>query len=158
MAGYLSPRRLPGNGPCERSRQWSSLRLDGELSELEQALLERHLESCDECRAFDLHVCSTAELLRTAPVEELAARFEVPAARLRFPLSRRLAVAAVALAVALGSLVGSNLHRPAPNDERAPQLSFLTRDLNQLRQLPRQQDRQPVQPGRQPGGPPEGII
>jgi Putative zinc-finger len=159
MAGHLRPRPLPGNGPCERSHQWSSLRLDGELSELELALLERHLEACDECRAFDLQLCSTAELLRTAPVEEPAARFEVPAARVRFPLSRRLAVAAVVVAAALGSLVGSNLHRPAPSTEqRTPQLSFLTRDLNQLRQLPRQQDRHPVQPGRRPGNPPEGII
>jgi anti-sigma factor RsiW len=158
MAGNLRPLPVPRSGPCERSRQWCSLRLDGELSELEQALLEKHLETCGDCRAFDLQLRSTAELLRAAPAEAPAASFEVPARRLRLPVSRRLAFVAVVAAAALGSLVGSNLHRPAPsNDQRAPQLSFLTRDLNQLRQLPRQQQK-PVSPERQPGSPPEGFI
>jgi anti-sigma factor RsiW len=158
MAGRLHPVPVPRSGPCERARQWSSLRVDGELSELEHALLEKHLEACAECREFDIQLSSTADLLRTAPLESPAKRFEVPARRLRLPVSRRLAFAAVVAAAALGSLVGSNLHRPAPDDQRTPQLSFLTRDLNQLRQLPRQQQRAPVSPGREPGSPPEGFI
>ena len=31
----------------------ASLRLDGELSELEEELLDRHLETCAACRAFE---------------------------------------------------------------------------------------------------------
>jgi anti-sigma factor RsiW len=157
MAGNLRPLAVPRSGPCERSRQWSSLRLDGELTELEQALLEKHLEACGECREFDLQLRSTADLLRAAPAEVPAARFEVPARRLRLPVSRRLAFVAVVAAAALGSLVGSSLDRPAPSEGQPPQLSFLNRDLNQLRQLPRQQQK-PVSPERQPGSPPEGII
>jgi hypothetical protein len=159
MAGNLRPLPVPRSGPCERSRQWSSLRLDGELTELEQALLEKHLETCGDCRGFDLQLRSTTHLLRTAPAEVPAARFEVPQRRLRLPVSRRLAFVAVVAAAALGSLVGSSLDRSPPSkDQRAPQLSFLTRDLNQLRQLPRQQQQKPVSPGRQPGSPPEGFI
>jgi hypothetical protein len=157
MAGNLRPLPVPRSGPCERSRQWSSLRLDGELTELEQALLEKHLEMCGDCRYFDLQLHSTADLLRTAPAEVPAARFEVSARRLRLPVSRRLAFVAVVAAAALGSLIGSSLDRPAPSKGQPPQLSFLNRDLNQLRQLPRQQQK-PVSPERQPGSPPEGII
>src|SRR3954454_17246769 len=36
---------------CERARLWASLRADGELSELEGALLDAHLARCAECRS-----------------------------------------------------------------------------------------------------------
>jgi len=38
-------------GDCDRTHEWASLRLDGELSPLEEELLERHLTACDDCRA-----------------------------------------------------------------------------------------------------------
>jgi hypothetical protein len=70
-----------------------------------------------------------------------------------------LAVAAVVVAAALGSLVGSTLNRPATlPTQPAPQVSWLTHDLTQLRQLPRQQQLKPVAPQHGTGGPPEGII
>lgn len=37
---------------CARARRWVSLRIDGELSELESALLDAHLAVCVDCRAF----------------------------------------------------------------------------------------------------------
>ncbi|MGH3049891.1 MAG: zf-HC2 domain-containing protein, partial [Gaiellaceae bacterium] len=37
---------------CRRCRQWVSLHLDAELSELETALMQRHLRSCPGCRSF----------------------------------------------------------------------------------------------------------
>jgi hypothetical protein len=37
---------------CERARAWASLRADDELSELESALLEGHLDRCADCRSF----------------------------------------------------------------------------------------------------------
>jgi anti-sigma factor RsiW len=160
MAGETHSHFFPWNRRCDRARQWSSLRLDGELSDLEGALLDKHLETCPECSAFEANMHSTAGLLRSAPVEVPAGRFELPArGRARVPLSRVLGVAAVIAAAALGSLVGSTLHRPAPAPEQlAPQVSFLTRDLSQLRQLPRQQPVAPPAPGRNPCGPPEGIV
>ena len=37
---------------CERGREWISLRLDGELSELAQKMLDSHLARCPECRVL----------------------------------------------------------------------------------------------------------
>jgi anti-sigma factor RsiW len=159
MAGAVFPHR---DGRCERAHQWSSLRLDGELSDLENALLERHLEGCAACRAFDRQVASTAHALRTAPLESAPARFELPARRRsRVPVGRAVAAAAVVAAAAMGSLVGSTLNRPAPEREQpVTQVSLLTRDADrdQLRQLPRNGGVTPTAPTRELGGPPEGII
>jgi hypothetical protein len=159
MAGDRHLRAL-GHGPCERAREWSSLRLDGELSELEEALLDKHLELCAVCEAFDAGLRSSSELLRTAPMARPSSGFEVPAAgRRRIALSRTLAVAGVLGAAALGSVVGSTLDRPAPSSEKpAAQVSFLTRDVSQLRQIPRGRSVAPNTPPHQPGGPPEGLI
>lgn len=159
MAGdpYL---RALGHGPCERAREWSSLRLDGELSELEEALLDKHLEDCAVCEAFDAGLRANSELLRTAPMARPSSGFEVPAAgRRRAGVSRILAVAGVLGAAALGSVVGSTLDRPAPSPAKpAAQVSFLTRDVSQLRQIPRGKRVTPNAPPHQPGEPPEGLI
>jgi predicted anti-sigma-YlaC factor YlaD len=157
MAGAPFPLE---NRRCERARQWSSLRLDGELSELEGALLEKHLGLCGSCFAFDEGLRATAASLRTTPPEPPRVRFQVPQrTRVRLPVSRRLAVAAIAAALALGSLVGSLLNRPAGNPvPQGPQISFLTRDVSELRQIPRGTHIAPPAPAREPGEPPEGII
>jgi predicted anti-sigma-YlaC factor YlaD len=157
MAGAQFPLE---NRRCERARQWSSLRLDGELSELEGALLEKHLETCDSCAAFDERLTATAISLRTTPPEPPRVRLQVPEqTTVRFRASRRLAVAAIAAAIALGSLVGSLLHRPALTPApQGPQISLLTRDVTELRQIPRGKHIVPPAPTRDPGEPPEGII
>ena len=157
MAGAQFPLE---NKRCERARQWSSLRLDGELSELEGALLEKHLETCGSCVSFAERLTATAISLRTTPLEPPRVRFQVPQRKtVRFPASRRLAVAAIAAALALGSLVGSLLHRPAATPApQGPQISLLTRDVTQLRQIPRGKHIVPPAPARDPGEPPEGII
>src|SRR6185312_8453462 len=113
MAGEaLSPR----NGRCERARQWASLRIDGELSELEDALLEKHLEGCASCSAFAIRLAATTEAVRAAP-QELPKieypRFERPVIRL--PVGRRVAIVAIAAAAALGAFVGSLAAKPAPD-------------------------------------------
>jgi anti-sigma factor RsiW len=160
MAGDMPSRPVLGGARCDRVRQWTSLRVDGELSELEGAVLERHLEGCAECRSFELGLRSAVDLLRTAPAEPSSVRFDVPApASARFPVGRRLAVAAVALAAAVGSLVGSTIDRPAPRPQEPPQVSLLiTKDVQQLRQIPRGKHIVPPAPARVPGEPPEGII
>jgi anti-sigma factor RsiW len=139
------------------------MRLDGELSELEGALLERHLESCPACLAFDSRLRSAARTLRVTPVESPAHPIAIPSQprrRLPVPSGRRVAVVAIAAALALGSLVGSQLHRPASSQKtQVPQVAQLTRsDMNQLRQLPRGKHIAPAQPAHIPGQPPEGLI
>jgi predicted anti-sigma-YlaC factor YlaD len=139
------------------------MRLDGELSELEGALLERHLESCPACLAFDSRLRSAARTLRVTPVESPANPIAIPSQprrRLPVPSGRRVAVVAIAAALALGSLVGSQLHRPASGPKtQVPQVAQLTRsDMNQLRQLPRGKHIAPAQPAHIPGQPPEGLI
>jgi Putative zinc-finger len=148
---------------CERARQWSSLRLDGELSELEEALLDRHLEACSDCLRFDGRLHAAASSLRQTPPEPPRVLIRVPIAprrRVAVPAGRRAAVVAIAAALALGSLVGSQLHRPASNTgTQEPQVSLLTRsDMNQLRQIPRGRKVAPPAPARTPGQPPEGLI
>jgi len=159
MAGDLRQRPL-SESHCDRAREWSSLRVDGELSEIEDALLEKHLGGCPDCRSFEADLHSVAHVLRSSPPEVSAFAFRMPARpAVRFPVSRRLAVAAVAVALALGSFVGSMLERPATlRKQPAHQVSWLTHDLTQLRQLPRQQQLKPVAPQHGTGGPPEGII
>ena len=157
MAGEaLSPR----NGRCERARQWASLRLDGELSELEDALLEQHLEGCASCSAFAGRLAATTEAVRAVPLErpEISyPRFERPGIRL--PVGRRVAIVAVAAAAALGAFVGSSLQKPspAPTPSGGPQYSFRT-DQNLLRQLPHQTKQPAPAPNHVPGQPPEGFV
>jgi predicted anti-sigma-YlaC factor YlaD len=98
---------------CERARSWASLRVDGELSELESALLDAHLGRCEPCRAFARGAEGVAAALASARLErpvQLA---------LVVPRSRRLAiavrttvatcsVAAAAIAAVLVGLGGPN--------------------------------------------------
>ena len=158
MAGEaLSPR----DGRCERARQWASLRVDGELSELEDALLEQHLEGCASCSAFAVRLAATTEAMRAVPLErpEISyPRFERPVIRL--PVGRRVAIVAVAAAAALGAFVGSSLQKPspAPAPSGGPQYSFRT-DQNLLRQLPHQTEAAGARARTHvPGQPPEGFV
>jgi predicted anti-sigma-YlaC factor YlaD len=57
---------------CQRARAWASLRTDGELSELESALLDAHLRRCDSCVAFARGADEVAGALRAAQLERPA--------------------------------------------------------------------------------------
>ena len=101
---------VPGHSVlCERSREWISLRLDGELSELAEKMLESHLARCAGCRAFESDAVATTRLVRTASLE-------LPEQPIALPRGRRLAfvrpagaAAATAAAVALGLAAFLNL-------------------------------------------------
>jgi predicted anti-sigma-YlaC factor YlaD len=54
---------------CERVRAQISLRLDGELSELERRMMESHLIRCPSCGAFEREVTRLTQSLRDAPHE-----------------------------------------------------------------------------------------
>jgi len=147
---------------CERAREWSSLRIDGELSVLEEELLERHLGACELCAGFEEEMRATTGAMREAPVERPSRRMRIPAHRATgFSVERRRTAVVAAAALALGALVGSYFDRPpqpAPVDGGS-QVSLLSRDLNQLRDLPREAPparQAPVPSG--PPNPPEGVI
>ena len=87
---------------CARARFWASLRIDGELSELEGALLDAHLGRCAACREVVAGVTGATEGLRAAP---LAVPPQVAVSGSRGP--RRLLVGvAVAAVVVLGAIAG----------------------------------------------------
>jgi predicted anti-sigma-YlaC factor YlaD len=87
---------MPAN--CERARAWASLRLDGELSELERALLAAHVRRCDVCRAYEESVSAAVLVLRAQPLEQIERPVAGPARRRT--LVRPLALARVAAVVA----------------------------------------------------------
>jgi ferric-dicitrate binding protein FerR (iron transport regulator) len=134
---------------CERAAHWASLRLDGELSHLEDRLLEDHLGRCEECRNLEAGMRSTAQLLRRAPVEEPSRRAVVSLPRpSQSPFRRKRTALVAAAALGLGALVGSFAQGPSARAPQAPgpEVSLLTRDVQQLRDLPRLEDSPTVPP------------
>jgi predicted anti-sigma-YlaC factor YlaD len=90
---------------CDRAHEWVSLRVDGELSELECRLLDDHLARCDDCSEFASDVAHQSLALRAAPLVPFRVSVTLPRRR-RVPV-RSLQLAAAALvttALVLGSL------------------------------------------------------
>jgi hypothetical protein len=101
---------------CEGARRWASLALDGELSQVEQALLRAHVGRCVACAVFSHDLDGLTRELRAAPRTQ--PRLSVPARRRNTgmrALQLGAAAAAIAIAAGLGSLAGSLTARsPAP--------------------------------------------
>ena len=93
---------------CERARGWASLRADGELSELESALLQAHLDRCAACARFAGGVEHVAAGLRMARLERPVLRTLALPTRRRgaHALRASLATALVLAAGAAAALVG----------------------------------------------------
>jgi predicted anti-sigma-YlaC factor YlaD len=95
---------------CERARSRASLGLDGELSQVEQALLRAHVGRCASCAGFERDLDALTLEIRRAPLQR-PARMAMPERRRSTGRRRVLqvgaAAAAVAVAAALGSLAGS---------------------------------------------------
>ena len=92
---------------CERAREWVSLRVDGELSEFEGALLAVHLDRCDSCCGFALDVGVFTEELRRQPLEPVGFTVALPRprrARVQVRLGHLTAAAVVTAAVGLSTL------------------------------------------------------
>jgi predicted anti-sigma-YlaC factor YlaD len=64
---------------CDRAREAVSLRLDGELSQLGRAFLDRHLERCASCAQFADDVSAFTEELRDAAGVPLDRPIALPA-------------------------------------------------------------------------------
>jgi len=134
MALRTQPRR------CECARAWVSLRLDDEISELEDALLDAHLRRCASCREFEASVHGAVVILRAQPLEAIDHAVVVPGRR-RIPMRRATvaSVAAVAAAVVgvttvLSTQVGETPAAHAPGPLPAA-ITSDDQDLKQLRTL-----------------------
>jgi ferric-dicitrate binding protein FerR (iron transport regulator) len=131
--------RFPQPLPCERGLELASLRLDGELSELESAALDQHLAACPRCTAAVVEIEAATALVRAAPLERPSRRLELPTRPVR-PAARLAAVAAVlSLAVGfsvLGAAIGGGSEQRTPT---APDdVAVLPEDdFGDLRRLPR---------------------
>jgi ferric-dicitrate binding protein FerR (iron transport regulator) len=100
---------------CDRAREYSSRSLDGELSDFEQALLDTHLERCEECRAYSAELTEIVTRMRMAPLESLPQPVSLPSRRRvrARAFQGAAAVAAAAVAVTAG-LVGSMQSHSSP--------------------------------------------
>jgi anti-sigma factor RsiW len=116
---------------CDRGREWISLRLDGELSELAQKMLDAHLARCADCRAFEADVAVTTGLVRSAPLEPLAQPLSLPRGRrLALSTGRLSATAASAAALVLG--VTAFLNLPSSGGLAAPRVHVIQSDNSDL--------------------------
>jgi predicted anti-sigma-YlaC factor YlaD len=125
---------------CDRARAWVSLRLDDEISEFEEALLETHLDRCASCREFEETVRGAVVVLRAQPLEEIEHAVAVSGRR-RLGVGRGAvaSVAAVVAAVVGVTTVlstqawkGPSTHIPAP---RPVAVVRDDQDIKQLRAL-----------------------
>src|SRR5436853_6675569 len=99
---------------CRRTRELVSLRLDGELTQLDAVRLEAHLGECAACRADEAELTSFTVALRAAPLEALERPISLPQ-RVRWslgPLQVGAAAAAVAVAAGLAGVVGTVRSHP----------------------------------------------
>jgi hypothetical protein len=105
---------------CERARGWASLRLDGELSELESALLRSHLDRCEACARFACGADHVAAALRLARLERPGPVALVFRSRRRAShvIQAGLAIALVTAAGAAAVLVGVGRQPSSPPADR----------------------------------------
>lgn len=123
---------------CDRAREYASLRLDGELSDFERALLDSHLDRCPSCRAFADDLVSVTDRLRAAPLEQPSIAVTLP--RRRFVALRNVQVSAAAAAVVsvvgIGALFGmlqSNATAPTRGVAKLGSMATENRDFRDLR-------------------------
>ena len=86
----------------------ASLRLDSELSELEEALMAAHLARCAACRSFADDLEKITYRLRTTPLVEPSVQFQLPRRRARMGVAQAgtAAAATITAAIALGGYAG----------------------------------------------------
>ena len=102
---------------CQRIREQVSLRLDDELSQLEERMLASHLLRCPDCRTFEESVREFTEQLRSAPLESPRQPILVRRTR-RVSLTAAQVSAAATLAVAVLGVL-SQVGVPSTQDPSA---------------------------------------
>jgi predicted anti-sigma-YlaC factor YlaD len=93
---------------CERAREWASLRLDGELSELERALLDAHTRNCAACAEYVADVGALTVAIRSAELERLPRPIVLPLRR-SYAWATRALQAGAATAAVLAITAGLSL-------------------------------------------------
>lgn len=88
---------------CVVARQRVSLRLDGELPEAEEELLDGHLASCPDCQAWAAAVGDVVSLVRSEPLVQPSRDLRMPPQRL-FGRAVVPAAAAVVAGLAIAAL------------------------------------------------------
>lgn len=126
---------VPRSVVCDRVRSQVSLRLDGELSELESRMVDAHLVRCAECRAFKAGAVAVTEQLRAAPLEPLAAPVVVRRPARTWVARTQLGMAA-ALALVFFGAATQFMDRPSEpgfrQPDRYPTSAELTREVEQI--------------------------
>jgi hypothetical protein len=127
-----------GGQLCARARFWASLRLDGEISELEAALLDAHLARCADCAAYASGSTAATAALRAAPLV-VASPVAIPTHRPgRHAVTLVAAAALVALAALLGALGdGTRSTGGSPVASRAVAVVATAETPDQIRRLRR---------------------
>ena len=124
---------------CDRAHQAVSLHLDGELSQLERALLERHLDRCSDCAEFAADASVLTRELRAAPPVRLERPIELPLRRrvgYGFRNAGAWAAAASVAATALFAVMALPAQRrSAPTSARTIYYQKTDQDLRDLRAL-----------------------
>jgi predicted anti-sigma-YlaC factor YlaD len=90
---------------CERAREWASLQLDGELSELESAMLRAHTRRCSACAAYVLEVGAITATVRRAELQPVPHPIVLPLRR-SFGWVNRALQAGVATAAVVAVTAG----------------------------------------------------
>ena len=133
----MSVVRNPG-WACDRTREAVSLGLDGELSQIERVLMERHFERCPSCAAFAAATTSLTGALRAAEPVMLERPIELPLRRRAGYVVRHagawIAAASVA-ATALLAVLTLPAHRQASAGSNYGYYMATNQDLRDLRTL-----------------------
>jgi anti-sigma factor RsiW len=86
---------------CMRAREAVSVRLDGELCELDEVRLDQHLDDCPACSRFAADAARTTQVLRDTPL--VTAPLAPFVARRRYPVRVPFAAAAAVMLIAATS-------------------------------------------------------
>ena len=129
--------RFPSGLPCERARAWAALVPDGELSVLEQKLLDAHLARCRSCSHFSAQVAAAVAQLRAAPLEPLPIPVSVSTRHpRRIPARARMVGAAAAVAaMALGIAARAPLSPGQQETFQQPRVVDFSGDLAEQQAL-----------------------
>ena len=129
--------RIPAD-ECARASEWVSLRLDGQLSEFEELLLEAHLDRCPDCKAFAANVAGLTNVLRATSLEQPSVTFEAPRrTRARAVGLRAVSAAAAVAVVGLSGIVSLQLSasRPRPGASAAAERKLIGLKERQMDEL-----------------------
>jgi predicted anti-sigma-YlaC factor YlaD len=133
MATYSASR-------CDRARAWVSLRVDGELSQLESALLDAHLRRCAGCSSFATEVEASTLAVQAAPLVLLEGPIVIPVRRRSARTGGLVAAAAVVAASLAAALVGIHqLNGSGRTPRQTAMISSTSETGNSFRELRREQ-------------------